>query len=215
MKNIVYSLVLLSALGHTGGMIGEKNYDVMIGDNESKQAEATVIVNPPKVINQNPTVKEEIVEKKSTNFYVGLSVANTQVSGESTSTILTDGHPVIAVAKMGYNLTDNVAIEGRIGTGIKKDTVSFTTSQGDRVAGLYIKPHVGLSKNIDVFALLGYSNTQQSIGSEQVTTNGASLGAGLSYTLNEKWNVVADAVRYAKSGNNKVDASSLGVEYKF
>jgi hypothetical protein len=208
MKNIIYSTLLLSALGYAGGMIGESNVGHII-DQSDMAAANQVVVTPPKVV-VTPTKVEE-----ATNFYVGLSLAATEVNGESTTVILKGANPLAAIGKVGYNITENIAIEGRAGLGVKKDTIGSETSEIDNLAAVYIKPNVNVTHNINLFGLLGYGKVKQTLINESIVTSGASYGVGAAYNLNSTWAVVADAVRYAKEDNNRVDAYSIGVEYAF
>lgn len=215
MKNIVYSTLLLSALGYAGGMIGESNAGKIINQDDMNAANQVVVVTPPKVNEQVPTEPIITKTKEATNLYVGLSLASAIVNGESSTTILKKANPLAAIGKLGYNITDNIAIEGRAGLGVKKDTVSFATSEVDKLVAVYVKPNVNITDNINLFGLLGYAKVKQTLTTEPIVTSGTSYGIGAAYNLNSTWAVVTDAVRYVKEGNNRVDAYSIGVEYAF
>lgn len=213
MKHIFYSLLLLPLLGYAGGDIQpvEVNYDEVIQDKNSEQAKVVPEV-IPEVVAEKSTEK---VLPKVSNYYIGLSVANTDVDGQSSTTVLKSGHPLALVGKLGYNLSDNIAIEGRAGLGIKKDTIAFATSEIESLAGVYLKPNINVTENINLSGLLGYANTKQKVGNETLSTNGVSYGAEVDYKLTDSWVLAADAVRYGNKNSERVDAYSLGLNYSF
>lgn len=216
MKSIIYSTILLSALGYAGGMIGESGAGQMIDMNDMNAAnQGVTVVTPPKVEVQVPKQPVVTKAKEATKLYVGLSLAATDVNGESSTTILKRANPLAAIGKIGYNITENVAVEGRAGLGVKKDTVSFATSEIDKLAAVYVKPNINVTDDINLFGLLGYAKVKQTLTNEPILTSGASYGIGAAYNLSSTWAIVADAVRYGKKDNNKVDAYSIGVDYSF
>ncbi|MBU1669247.1 porin family protein [bacterium] len=208
MKHIFYSLLLLPLLGYAGGDIQpvEVNYDQVIQGENLEEA---------KVITEVVPERTEKVLPVASNYYIGLSTASTTVNGQSSTTVLKNGHPLALVGKLGYNLTDNIAIEGRAGVGIKKDTVDFASSEIESLAGVYLKPNINVTENINLSALLGYANIKQKIDNETLSTNGVSFGAEVDYKLTDAWTLAADAVRYGNKNSERVDAYSLGLNYNF
>lgn len=218
MKNIVYSLCLLSMLGYAGG-------DILSADTSYENAvvEDVVVERPPvKVITEVKaplTIKEPVVEKVESapsNYYVGLSLASANVSGVSSTVNVQNANPLLATAKLGYNITENFALEGRVGKGVKDDKVNAVgTSEIDRVAGVYLKPNINMVDNLNLFGLVGYASAQQKINTDALKTNGVSYGAGLTYALTEAVDIVVDAVRYGKKDTETMDAYSVGLNYNF
>lgn len=207
MKNVFYGLCLVPLLGYAGGDI--LPVDLNYNENES----INVKVEP--VVEVVPQITVEEVVAKKPSYYIGLAIAATEVDGQSSSVILKNGHPIAVVGKLGYNISENIALEGRVGTGIKKDTISFATSEVDSIAGAYLKPNVNVIENVNLFGLVGYANAKQKLLNETIKTNGFSYGAGLGYQVNNSWEVVADVVRYGKKNSNSIDAYSLGLDYHF
>lgn len=215
MKNIVYSVCLLSMLGYAGGDILpiETNYENIVVEN--------VVETPPvKVIKEviktpiSPKVKE--VVSTPSDYYVGLSLASTNVSGVSSTVNVKNANPLLAVAKLGYNISENFALEGRVGKGVKDDKINAVgTSEVDRVAGVYLKPNINIVDSLNLFGLVGYANAQQKINTDVLKTNGVSYGAGLAYGLTEAVDIVVDAVRYGKKDTETMDAYSVGLNYNF
>lgn len=131
-------------------------------------------------------------------------------------------------AMIGYNIAEYLAVEYR---GVKG------LSTGDQLShdfsyGLYVKPQYMLNDTWGIYALAGYGQSKITFDNEKafngVTQNrtkqsGFGYGAGLSYTLDEKWSLYLDAMRYIDKSTTKedgkyaikVDGLSFGVLYHF
>ncbi|CAA6822807.1 MAG: Unknown protein [uncultured Sulfurovum sp.] len=221
MKKITTSLVFVSTLSFAGGTIGQLNMDEVIIQDDLNQANQQINVTPPppppavKVIEE---VKKEPlpVVVPAPKFYIGGSIANSRINTENATEILKNTSPIIGIAKIGYNIMDNLALEARAGTGIKADEITATSeSNVERIVGAYLKPTTAISDNMNLFALAGYAKTQleQKVLSSEVS--GLSYGLGINYNFNPNWSMVADVVRYGKNDKSRVDTASLGLEYAF
>jgi len=120
--------------------------------------------------------------------------------------------------KAGYDLNEYIGLEGKY----------FSTPWGDedkslKHYGLYLKPSMPVTNNIDAYALLGYGKTDcDKIGQ---SFKGFSWGLGTELTLGDKtsglkngWGVYAEYLRpIKKSGDKsvKVDTLQAGVAYHF
>jgi hypothetical protein len=221
MKNIMYSLCLLPLLGHAGGDIQpiDMNYD------QTLNADAVVIVEPIKppavetalkdpVIIPDPPVEHHAVAKPvvaPSPFYVGLSAGSAEIDGRSSNFIINNFHPKLAVGKLGYNVLENLAIEGRGGIGIKNDDIS----EVDKLVGAYLKPNINVTDSINLYGLLGYAKVKHLIDNEAFVMSGASFGLGAAYGLTDNLSLTADAVRYGKKDEQRLDAYTVGLDYNF
>jgi opacity protein-like surface antigen len=120
--------------------------------------------------------------------------------------------------KAGYEFNEYIGIEGKY----------LYTPWGDKEKtlkhyGLYVKPNMPLTENIDAYALLGYGKTECETLSDSY--KGFAWGVGTEYSFGTKkagakegWGVYAEYLRpLKKSGdkNLKVDTVSAGVAYHF
>lgn len=219
MKKTTFALLLTSSFALAGGELGELNIDQQMEQIDMQQAEATITPTPLPTLAPTPTkevVKPEIAPiVPAPKFYVGASVANSNIDTSNNNTIIKNSKPILTIGKIGYNLYEDFSIEGRAGTGIKKDEIGFTSNDVSSIIGGFIKPNFKLANNLNLFGLFGYAQTKMEQGTLKSEMKGVSYGAGLSYALDSNFNFVADAVRYGKEDAHQVDLFSLGLEYLF
>jgi len=120
--------------------------------------------------------------------------------------------------KAGYDFNEYIGVEGKYIYTPWKDKDKTLKHYG-----LYVKPNVPVTDNIDAYALLGYGKTECETLKESF--KGFAWGLGTEYTFNNKkngtkdgWGVYAEYLRpVKKSGakNVKVDTLSAGVTYHF
>lgn len=213
MKSIFLSLCVLPIVVYAGGdlLVPESNYD------ESSIADEKVVVEviPPEVEKKVEVVKKVAVQAPK-NYYAGLSVASMDIDTTTNTLIVKNTKPIMLTGKLGYNVTDYLALEGRASVGIKKEVINtLATSKLDKSVGIYVKPNIELMKNVNAYGLLGYAKSKHQINDDSLITDGFSYGLGVGYTLTDAWDVVIDAVRYANENQSTVDAYSVGVNYNF
>lgn len=101
-----------------------------------------------------------------------------------------------AVARLGYEFTENVALEAEGTVGVADDNgVGVNTSFAGFAVG---KLPVG--ENSEVFARIGYHTTDFDVLGLSASFDDVAYGAGFKYGLNEKNAIRADYTRYEVSG---------------
>ncbi|MBU1667429.1 porin family protein [bacterium] len=217
MRVYFYSTILLSVFSYAGG-------DIVPVELEMKDAITSNNIVKVEPIQKESLIKNSTIDKKVdrvknfTNpqkYYIGILGAEASFDGKTNNGVLKNGHPLGIIAKVGYNVSNYLALETRAGVGLKKDTVSQGESQWQSLFGVYVKPKINLNKNMELFGLIGYGAVKQKINSSTIHANGSSYGAGASYHLNQDWSMAVDAVRYASEDDYDVDAYALGLEYRF
>lgn len=217
MNNTFYSILFLPILIYSGGDIQpiDINMDNVIENNDM----VNVVIEKPEKLNilSNDKTEEKVeqLSVNSTNYYIGASVAQASFDGETNGNVLKNGHPVGIIGKVGYDFSNYLGLEARVGLGIKKDTIGQSENRWESLWGAYLKPKVNLTKQIKAFGVVGYGAVNQKINNNSVNSDGFSYGVGASYDVNQDWSVVVDAVRYATEDNHDVDAYALGLEYRF
>jgi len=167
---------------------------------------------PPK------TIKKASVDDSVSDFYVGLAPSYMNNDGEITGFTMNNTHPYAVIAKVGYNIMDNLAIEGHVATGARTENdipTATVDSEFKNLWGVYLKPQIKLGDSINLHALAGYADTQQRMNSTDIDSNGFSFGAGVGYDLTKHLGLVFDAVRYANESASTIDSYSLGLDYRF
>ena len=127
----------------------------------------------------------------------------------------------------GYNLMENLSIEGMVafGTNSAKDKndegLNGNATKVNNMVGLYIKPHVNVSKDLTVFARAGIARTAlkgtQTEGSEpwKMKATKFSYGAGISYAVTPVVSINADYMHYFKKDGATLRGFTVGLGYKF
>jgi opacity protein-like surface antigen len=244
MKNIKLSLITIIGLGtviHAGGDISPitpyETEDMEMATEYATQVEITPTT--PKTVASVPPVvvplvakskqketepKKEIESKKETEpkketthnsrAYIGLGgvVAqydtNCKCPNQTLSgTDKTGG----AILKVGYEYNQYIGIEARgIKTMIKED--------GGEIEhiGVLVKPSYPVSKNTNLYGLVGWAKTTTSGSLRKTDVDGLAFGAGMDYTVSENISLFADYERlFQKSDAPKLDAVSVGANYRF
>lgn len=128
---------------------------------------------------------------------------------------------------LGYELNSNLAIEGllAVGVGDSKGKVNGQSITGlelgvTNVVGIYLKPKVKLSNDFEIFGRFGYASSKaeislEGVGSESVSENSFSYGAGFNYAINTNVSLNIDYMQYVNKDGAKGSGYTLGVGYKF
>lgn len=127
----------------------------------------------------------------------------------------------------GYDVHPNLAVEGLIGLGAKEDkveangvTLKFNV---DYTVGLFLKPKVAVTPELELFGRVGYARTKygfsSSVGDMDVSVstskNDTAYGVGAAYALNEKISINLDYMSYFSKDDAKIKGITLGVGMKF
>lgn len=135
--------------------------------------------------------------------------------------------PDAVIGYIGYDLHDNLAIEGSLSLGLGgPDTTVNGTSQSNPVStkinhgyGIYVKPKVRVNESVEVFGRLGYaqgkSTSSTSTVSSSETKSDWSYGLGVSYALSTKTYLTATWMRLYDKDSTKSNGLTVGLGYKF
>lgn len=130
-------------------------------------------------------------------------------------------------ALLGYGVHEHLAIEGLAVFGLgdsdvkyNGETVPGVSLKLDNVIGLYLKPKIKPTNELELFARLGFARVKATLaldgyGSESGTENDFSWGVGASYAVAPNAFVAADYLSYLSKDGLKVNAFSIGVGYRF
>lgn len=131
---------------------------------------------------------------------------------------------------VGYNFSDNLAVEGLLGFGVRKDDVTIGIAgvpvrvEGDvkHMFGVYLKPKAVFG-DFEVFGRLGYAETRlkTTAAAGGVSASGSDSGSDWSYGLGANFNIAprayvgVDYMRYYKKDDVKIDGVTVSVGYRF
>ena len=176
-----------------------------------------------------PVIYEEpVVEDKG--FYLGLGFgwlsADREVNVGGVKVAVGSDDYTQYMLQAGYKFNSYVTLEGRYWGAI--DDSSFIYDNIQRTAevdawGIYVKPMYPVSDAFDIYALLGYANSDFS-GTSVGDLDGFSWGLGAAYNFNENWSIFIDYTELyddddtTAAGHNQdtsLDVTTLGFSYKF
>jgi opacity protein-like surface antigen len=159
--------------------------------------------------------------------YFGIQYASTifEIDGVSD-----DWSPAVVIAQYGKYLSENFALEGRIGTDAGSDTRNFSGPGGsidieveiDSLFGIYGVGHHVINNNSSVYALIGISRGKASItitgtfpdsGDESKTD--MSYGVGAKIGISDTAGINLEYISYLSESDFDVSAVSLGFVAKF
>jgi len=132
---------------------------------------------------------------------------------------------------VGYNFGENLALEGMLGFGVRKDNANTTLAgvpvniEGDvrHMVGVYVKPKVVLANAFELFGRLGYADTRLRSnasfagfrGSETSSGGDFSYGLGANFNVAPRAYVGVDYMRYYNKNDVKLDGVTVSVGYRF
>lgn len=152
--------------------------------------------------------------------YVGIQAAQVDIDIDNAPSF----KPTAAIAKLGYNVVDYIAIEGRIGTGITDDSNSSGFAEVDVnldvLAGLYAVGRVPLGdSDISLYGVLGYTYieaTEKGTGySVTAHESDASYGGGIQAQLSSTVSANLEYMSYQDKSNYDISAVGLGINYHY
>ncbi|MCH8542325.1 MAG: porin family protein [Alcanivorax sp.] len=127
--------------------------------------------------------------------------------------------PLGVVGRLGYFLTDQIALEARAGTGFEKDRVSGINTGLDRLYGGYLLGLLPLGESSAFYWVAGYSDARVSLSgggvSEKDSADGFSYGAGFDFFASDGIGLSAEYIRYLDKDDYDLYAISLGMRYSF
>ncbi len=167
---------------------------------------------------------------------VGATAAQAQFYVEgtyaSTTMKIDDGikfKPAALIGVLGYSLNPNLAVEGTLGIGAKSGSTTVQDVEtGENFSarakyknslGIYIKPRVQVTTELELFARLGYTKSKVELSngnvSESFSEGSTSWGFGGNYAIDKNLYLTASYMNFYKKDGVKIDGFNLGVGYKF
>lgn len=127
--------------------------------------------------------------------------------------------PLGVVGRLGYFLTDQIALEARAGTGFEKDRVGGVNTELDRLYGGYLLGLLPLGESSALYWVAGYSDAKVAFSgggvSEKASQDGFSYGAGFDFFASDGIGLSAEYIRYLDKDDYDLYAISLGMRYSF
>ncbi|WP_052746183.1 porin family protein [Sulfurovum lithotrophicum] len=166
-----------------------------------------------------PVVEAPVVESTG-NFYIGgaYGYGDMDVSDAGYSH---DENFDSFMLQAGYKFNPYIAVEGRYWWTSGNDWDNSGEDFSADSWGIYVKPMYPVTNELDIYALLGYGDTDPEIGGSgpDYDTDGFQWGLGASYDVTENVAVFVDYVSLYDDTNDgedlTIDTVNFGVTYNF
>lgn len=157
-------------------------------------------------------------------MYVGFQFADVTLDVDDLSD---DAEPTAAIGRFGYFMTEQVAIEGRLGMDLSEDTVGFDDSgftsdvdvDLDRLQGLYAVGYLPLVRQASLYGLVGYTDARATITgrgvAESESDSGLSYGVGGEFRPTERIGLNIEYTQYLDESDFELSAVSVGMRFDF
>lgn len=152
-------------------------------------------------------------------MYFGLGYSEISVNPEGSS----DVKPTAVVLKLGSQVNQNFAVEGRYATSLESDEVSVlgvpVDVELDNYYGVYAKGIIPLVAGISAYGLVGYTNIEMKSSVAGFSATGSeddfSYGAGLDFALGKTVSLNLEWAKLISADNYEVEAVTLGANFMF
>ena len=156
-------------------------------------------------------------------IYGGIGVTsaklNDKISSENTEISTTALRAIF-----GYKVSPKMSVEGIAAFGLNNSTFNVATAPNsklniDYVMGVYAKPSIKITPQLDTFFRIGMAQTQTTLFYHGNTTktinNGFSYGLGMSYELGKTTFFNLDYMFYVNNDQTKATGITAGLDYLF
>jgi opacity protein-like surface antigen len=145
--------------------------------------------------------------------YTGLTYKNPNVKT----------HPADVRLIGGYEAHPNMAVEFIGLLSARESTVTGDSGpiklKVDSVWGLFLKPKVAVSPEVELFGRLGYARTKIKLSADQGTVSDSgdsfAYGVGAAYAINKRVSLNLDYMSYYDRDHVRVQGPTLGLGIKF
>lgn len=158
-----------------------------------------------------------IVQESSAEMYT--NVTATQVTLKSDSG---KAKPLAATVKLGYRLSDGLAVEAQYGSNASDDSYAGGKVEIDKLTAIFLRLGGQSTYNgVRMYLLLGTTKTEVKYSDVAGTLDnefeGTAWGLGFEETSQSVRNMsyVLEYIRYAKDKGTEVTGIGLGVRYNF
>lgn len=132
-----------------------------------------------------------------------------------------DLNPTGLTLRGGYFLTDFIAVEGRLGTGLNDDNISGTNVdvELDQLMGVYATGYLPVNDVFSFYGLLGFTYAEAKISNHFASASddddGFSYGAGVQFDFTPQIAGQLEYVSYLSKSDYDLNAASIGLSYNF
>lgn len=156
--------------------------------------------------------------------YIGVQIAHATYDESGLGQEL---NPTAIVARLGYNYTENFAIEGRVGIGLSKDSATISGVKAsfkiDSLVGFYGVGYLPINKTFSMYALAGYTVGENTVEadyrgysfSSKGDDSGFSYGIGGEIKTGRTSKFTLEYTSYLDKSEYQITAWSAGLNIRF
>ncbi len=136
---------------------------------------------------------------------------------------LGDASPSAIIGRLGYFITDQIAIEGRAGLGVGDDNVTVSgvdvNIEVEQVAGAYALGHLPVADVFSLYGLVGFTYGELSASALGVSLDDDdtdfSYGIGGELRVAQNVSAYAEWAKYFDESSYDVTGITVGANYRF
>ena len=136
---------------------------------------------------------------------------------------LPEAEPSALVGRLGYHITSNIAIEGRLGFGISDDDINFAgvpvAVEVDQLVGAYAVGYLPLAEAFSLYGLAGFSYGEGSASAAGYSLDDDdtdfSYGVGATFDVTQNVAGYIEWAQYFDESSYEVTGITLGASYHF
>ena len=169
-----------------------------------------------------PVVETPMVEESTGAFYLGLAYGLGNMDRDRSDPAYSHNEDFNSLMlQAGYKFNPYIAVEGRYWWTDEDSWDNWNEDFSADSWGIYVKPMYPVMNGIDIYALLGYGDTDPQIGGQgpDYDTDGFQWGLGISYDITDNIAVFVDYVNLYDDTNSgedlTIDTWNFGVTYTF
>jgi hypothetical protein len=121
-----------------------------------------------------------------------------------------DVDPTALVGKLGHFFNDNIAIEGRLGTGLQDDDIAGVDVDIESIIGIYGVFHASDDFEKTVYGVLGYTDAEAEFSGPGGSADGDESSFSFGFGANFKWFNI-EYMSYIDEDD--VDATAISIGY--
>ena len=148
-------------------------------------------------------------------FYVGGVYSFVQYKESGYSTV----QPKTIALSAGWQFSENLALEGRIGASAGSDDLDGIDIKVDSYYSALLRGSVPASDNFNIYAIAGVTNgkLKASVGGLTVSDSEtkASYGIGAEFLIQKQSGIALEWGRFLSGDGYTADAISIGYRYRF
>lgn len=149
------------------------------------------------------------------DWYVGGSynITQTDVAGVAEYDLDTFG------LQGGYQITDVIAVEMRAGMGVTDDTALNIDAEIANYVGVYAKFGIPSNTVVYPYVILGFTDFEFDYSRDALAEGGrhndVSYGFGLSFTVNNLFDIYGEYMRWFDKDEVEIEGFGLGANWRF